>query len=627
MSKTHSTFLLFLIFILSFFLTTVFFKPQDIFSDSPIYTDDYAMHFSQCLSTKRFFASFGKCWAYDPFYLAGFPNGALANADNKAWELFYFILSPLLGSGFAFKLYVIAFFVTYPLFIYGALRNFQFSRITALIGSGLAVFFFHLSLCINFVFCGMISYVFVCFFSLYVMSLLWKLFESFNWTRYIVVTISLSILVLMHILAIVHLSIPILVAYINASRRLSFSRNSMIVVIPIIVVILNSFWLLPVVEFYDDKTTRPENYEFTFQIKNIFEPLKVYLEQKRSQDYGFPVLNNTFIEAILLLFGIAGLYFWYREGRRTLLLPFILGSSFLFCLIYYGSQSSFFALMQPQRFSLPLNLLLLVPASSALSIFIRDIVCGKKPLYLFFICALSFILLYKPVIRPFGILYKYKLCNLKTEFPQQLYRLLDCLQQQTTGSARILIEDSESTEQQNEEYYGGHFPALFPAYLRREYLCGPRPMYPVKHGYASFTRGILFEKDIESFTREDLEKYFNIYNVKWIVSWFPKSKDFFCRFPDYITKIADIDKFSVYVVNRHPSYFLKGKGTISSDYNRIDLTNVQAQDGEIIIAYHWMKKLRAVPDAIIEPVHLAGDPVGFIKIKNPPEAFALINAY
>jgi hypothetical protein len=149
----------------------------------------------------------------------------------------------------------------------------------------------------------------------------------------------------------------------------------------------------------------------------------------------------------------------------------------------------------------------------------------------------------------------------------------------------------------------------------------------MKHSYASFTRGLLFEKDITLYTEEELKKYFDIYNVKWIVAWFSESKAVFNRFPEYITKLAEIDKFTVYEVNRQPSYFLKGQGNITADYNRIDLSNVHAPDGEIIIAYHWMKKFRAVPEATIEQVFVGGDPVGFIKIKNPPPTFSLINTY
>ncbi len=100
MSSKLTTLTLVVILLVSAYLTTIFLKPGDIFSNAPIYTDDYAMHFSQCLSAKRFLSLFGKCWGYDPFFLAGLPRGALVNADNKAWELFFSVLSPW-SEGFA----------------------------------------------------------------------------------------------------------------------------------------------------------------------------------------------------------------------------------------------------------------------------------------------------------------------------------------------------------------------------------------------------------------------------------------------------------------------------------------------------------------------------------------------
>ena len=92
MSNKTTFIILALIFLMSAYSITLFLAPGDIFSPAPIYTDDYAMHFSQCISTKRFLSSSGKCWGYDPFFLAGYPRGALVNADNKAWEMLFFIL-------------------------------------------------------------------------------------------------------------------------------------------------------------------------------------------------------------------------------------------------------------------------------------------------------------------------------------------------------------------------------------------------------------------------------------------------------------------------------------------------------------------------------------------------------
>jgi hypothetical protein len=138
---------------------------------------------------------------------------------------------------------------------------------------------------------------------------------------------------------------------------------------------------------------------------------------------------------------------------------------------------------------------------------------------------------------------------------------------------------------------------------------------------------VLFGRRVEEYRREELQKLFDLYNVKWIVCWFQSSKDFIDQFPEYISKIADIDNFSVYAVKREPSFFIKGKGTVRADYNRLELNNVSAEDDEIIISYHWMKTLKLAQGSSIERVFLGGDPVGFIKIKHPPQSLLIINAY
>ena len=78
---------------------------------------------------------------------------------------------------------------------------------------------------------------------------------------------------------------------------------------------------------------------------------------------------------------------------------------------------------------------------------------------------------------------------------------------------------------------------------------------------------------------------------------------------------------------RKPSFFLKGSGTVQADYNRIELSNVRAEDNEIIISYHWMKFLVTDSGAQLERVMIGGDPIGFIKIKNPPETLTIYNGY
>jgi len=625
MSNKATTFILVLIFFLSAYLITIFLQPEDIFSNTPIYTDDYAMHFSQCLSTKRFLSSKGKCWGYDPFFLAGFPRSALVNADNKAWELLFFILSPI-SEGFAFKLYLILFLLLYPFFLYAAARNFNLSRGTSLIASVLAILFFYLSIAVDLVSWGMLSYVFTSYFSIYILSLFYRLFEQFSLKRCLTLTFLSALILLMHILSPFHLFIPILILYVFYLKKLSHYQHVLIALMAVIILVINSYWLIPITQFFKYKTTRVENYNFTLQNDNIFEPINVYLKQKKGISYRKdPNLNNTFIEVILLLFSICGFYSWWREKKWKLLLPFLIEAFSLFLIAYYGSQTIFFAQLQPQRFTIPLNIFLIIPGSLGIFLTFQTLFQGKSVTTTFFICSLAFVLLVGPIIKPLKVIYKYKLYRLSCEFPVPLKELLNWLENNTTREGRILIEDSEFDT--DHQYYGGHFPALFPEYVRREYLSGPRPLYPIKHSYASFTAGILFEKKIEAYSLEELKQSFNLYNVKWIVCWFEESKNFFNRYPEYMVKMAEIDKFTIYEVNRKPSFFLKGKGMVKSDYNRLELNQIFAKDNEIIIGYHWMKGLKTLPERKLEQVFLGNDPIGFIRINDPPKNLVIYNGY
>jgi hypothetical protein len=215
--------------------------------------------------------------------------------------------------------------------------------------------------------------------------------------------------------------------------------------------------------------------------------------------------------------------------------------------------------------------------------------------------------------------------------PPAVEQLVAFLAQHTTPEARILVEDSEAFNKpgyfEAEAYYGTHVPGLFPFLLKREYLCGPRPMYPIKHSFASFTRGVLFDRPIADYTFSELQAAFDLFNVRWIVCWFDDSRAAFDAWPQYIRKVGAVDKFTVYEVLREPSFFIKGSGRVTSDYNRLELTDVQPEDGEAIISYHWMKYLVTDSGAELERVMLGGDPIGFIKIKNPPARLTIYNDY
>jgi hypothetical protein len=447
--------------------------------------------------------------------------------------------------------------------------------------------------------------------------------------RYLAVAAFVSLLVMMHILSFVHIAIPVVVLYIVYFKHMTGRQKVAILFIPFIAALINSYWIVPMLQFFNDKTTRPGDYEFNLQIKSLLEPVRIYIEQRKTTDYSAPVLNNTFIDVLFLIFSWSGFYCWYKKRAYHLIISFVSAFIFVFLIAFYGSYTVFFSQLQPERFIVPLTLLLIIPAGIGMYNAGNTLLKGRRAVEIVFIVCAALVLLYRPVVKPFMVFYQEKLFRLSCIFPQNLHSLLKYLEAHTTREGRILIEDSEYLRNSSpfHQYYGGHFPGLFPEYLQREYLCGPRPMYPIKHSYAGFVRGVLFDKAIADYTAAELRERFATYNVKWVVCWYKESKKYFERFPDYMKKLAEINDFSIYEVKREPSFFIKGKGTVHADYNRLELDNVSAADNEIIISYHWMERLKAIPGGTIERVFLEGDPVGFIKIKNPPQSLVLMNSY
>jgi hypothetical protein len=229
------------------------------------------------------------------------------------------------------------------------------------------------------------------------------------------------------------------------------------------------------------------------------------------------------------------------------------------------------------------------------------------------------------VLQPLKTICGYNLYRLNCEFSPAVDELLAWLDAHTAREGRILIEDSEYDT--GHQFGGAHLPALFPERLRREYLCGPRPLYPVKHSYASFTAGVLFEKKIEEYSLEDLQRQFDLYNVTWVVCWLDRSQAFFNRHPGYLTRAGEVAAFTIYRVNRNPSFFIRGSGEVRADYNRLELRQVAAEGNEIIIAYHWMQQLKTEPARKLERIYIGDDPVGFIRITDPPDSLVIYNGY
>ncbi len=73
--------------------------------------------------------------------------------------------------------------------------------------------------------------------------------------------------------------------------------------------------------------------------------------------------------------------------------------------------------------------------------------------------------------------------------------------------------------------------------------------------------------------------------------------------------------------------FLKGEGVVKSNYNQLALSKLTTVEDEVVISYHWMQGLKTKPRRTLERIFIGGDPIGFIRIIDPPQSLVVVNDY
>lgn len=277
------------------------------------------------------------------------------------------------------------------------------------------------------------------------------------------------------------------------------------------------------------------------------------------------------------------------------------------------------------RFLITLNIFLCLPSAVGLhylySFFLSDKSFKVKAVSLGVILYLLITLLSIPYYHLF---YK-KDFRLVYKVPEQFNQLVSWIKNNTSKEGRILIENS--CYESEHKYYGTHLPFLLPGWTDREYIGNYFYYSTTKDSFVSYHAGRLFKKPIRRYSPKELQSYLDLYNIKWIIYWSKKSRKVFeSNYKDY-TPLTCIDKFNICRVERNPTFFIKGSGSVSTRQNEIHLKDIKAINGEVILSYHWMKYLKTDPPRKLEKVFLLKDPIGFIKIKDPPSSIVIYNGY
>lgn len=621
LKKHKIVFYMTFLIILHLYLTFLLLPFDQLINEHPLFDIDYPVNFYQAVRMKEMLSESKAAWGYDPYSMAGYPGGTVADVDNKSVGLVVWLFS-FLGPARAFKFYVFFIYLGIPIIIYLAARNFELKRSEAASASTLVLLCWYFFIGEPPLRAGTFSFTFTSYLSLYTFSLFYKFLKTNKTRHFIIFSLVSAWNFSVHAMSILILGPPLVLAYLFSLRKKPAKFHLYIMLWAVWILIANSFWIFPLLRFIDLKVST-----------------KTYM-----QTQGFFYMRYNPVGRFLLPFGLLGTLLWVKKGNMLKPLTFFIMWVYLAVVSAYGSRLPIFDEMEPLRFVGPLVFFSIIPASKVISFIgsrILKAVLGLKNKVGFLrklgenvfkiplaSLGIALLVLYILALYAQNIDLSYKIKRgeiLDATLPTEGWAMIGWIKENTSDQGRILMEDA-GEKWGGHKYFGGHLPALLPWYTKREFIGGPEPDHYLKHHFVAFINGELFQRDINNYSLALLRTYFDAYNIKWIIAWSDKTRAYFKRHPGYITYLRSIGDFSFYEVKRNPSFFLKGSGKTKAEYNKISVT--QASPGEVVIKYHWLSTLKTKPPLKIERFDLLDDPIGFIRIYNGEvRDFEIYNAY
>ena len=622
-NKRYKYLFILLLFLPQLAFVHAYLPVQEWFSNNPIFTDDYSLYYKFLLDKTDYIKEYGHLWAYDPCIRAGSITSAIIPIQFNGWFLFSFFLS-FLPSEISFKLFFILALLAVPVFCYKAARNFDLSCQTAFFSALAGILLMHLSVMVNFLYWGSVSFVFGSYISILTLSFFYRYCASGQLKDLAFFILLLTAAGWIHAFTVVTLGVPLLLCYAVFFRRLTPGHHAGIFGSLFLAIAANMPWVYPFLMFLDH--IEKDMCSFFYTTNNLMEPLKTYLFRKNLfNSYMNMVFHKEeWVDIFLTLSGMLGIYLWNKNKQREKAIIFLGSFCFFFLVSYYGS---FFEItsITPMRFLIPLNIFLVFPSAVGLNYLYRFFL-SDKPLKVKVISlvVLGYLLITLIAVPYYHLFYK-KDFRLVSKVPEPFNQLVSWIKNNTNKEGRILIENSDF--ESGHQYYGTHLPYLLSRWTEREYIGNFFYYTPSLDSFTSYNAGYLFKKPIEGFTPRDLQSYLDLYNIKWIIYWSNASKNVFASGSKDFTYITRIDKFHICKAERKTNFFLKGTGSVKAETNKISLEGVTAVDGEVILGYHWMKCLKTDPPRRLERVLLKDDPIGFIKIKDTPSSIVIYNSY
>ena len=583
----------------------LYFSPRQVFSSQPILQTDYANHFHQVSTIVETLTEYGKDWAYDPSFAAGYPVGTLFDVDMKFFEVVIFVLTKLgMNMALAYNCLIITMLLVVPIILYFVCRNFACSKLNSLFIILSGTLLWHADSTI-FLFntAGMVTFVFAVYWGLLCISLFYRYLVHGKIIDFLGFQIAVILSLMIHILMPVLVAVPLSLLYFLFFKKLKPASHFLILLSIPIAVLLNSWWISTILRFLH------------YQIESSFWKTLTIPEFLRSLPQ---MATNT--GDILFILGVWGFYVSFSKNK-PLSLTAIASLIWFFFLGKLGSNIPLIKTLEPSRFLIPANIIAMIGIvlgaqylAGQLKLQRFDL---KKSFPIFVLPFLVFVQLLVPYYWFKGPCY---FCE-RSSVNEDLKPVIAWINENTTKDGRIAFSD----ESPDSSYSGARLRYS----IDREFIGGPFSDMNLLQNYATFTTSTFFNKDILDLTLDDFMYYTDLFNIKWVITADKTVSRIIDSFEPYVKKVKEFTgkrTIIIYEVDREPDYFLEGSGKVTAELNKFTVQD--ANPGVTILKYHWLETLEVSPQMPIEKYDVEGSPIGFIKVTNgDTRDFVIYNSF
>ena len=579
-----------------------FSTPAELFRPEPIVNIDWCSQYYWSFAARNYFDLTHKLYGFDPYYMAGYPLDFIFNSSLPVQ------VSNIIFKGFppglVIKWFFLATFLLAPFNFYFAARGFGLAKNAALAAAALGLSYFWLGEDALFGDWGMLSGSFLLNFFLLTTASFYKYLRVPSRMNFALFAILLALAVLIHKTFIVLVGLPFLVLVLVFSRRISAKTRLSIIGAAVFALLVNSFWILPMLLSLHFKIEDPSTTFF----QNT-DPLK-FIKDLVPWIYPGVALGRLAI----LIPAIYGLVRLRQDSDRGLFRFLLISVIAFFVFVYFGSNIDLLRNLQPYRYLTALFFLLTPAAGTGLLAFREKIRARSAGLVkalpvLFFGALLG--LQFVPSYRLF-----YLIAPLSSKWPGKVQSLRSWLEANTDLSGRIMAEDINQWQGRITPYGTSRFVGILPALMPRYLIGGPLPNAFIRHHYASFHDGYFLNRPMREYNDSELAAKLELYNIRWAFAWSEASKTRLEKFPAAKSAVR-FEDLEVFEIARPSNWFLAGSGELKADYDKIELDNLKPENGGVVLKMHWLDGFRAEPACELFRYDFGGDPIGFIGLKNP----------